>query len=270
MQPLISISESRMPWACPRCRSYLSASERIQIMTCVTCQTSYFKQGLWLNFCDPSDLSNRATEVAYQFYSKFYAPLALLAYLVVWRGNFLKHVAFFRGILSFSTSIVDIATGDGSLTSIALGRSQKYPLTKLTVLDISAEMLEKAYRKLPQHLTTFIRGDVNHLPFANDSIFALTCFGGFNSFPSGKSAMKELARCLSQEGRIRGSVLLWPKSSWRQSLIKKWIQQGFQTESITFEQFQIWVMEANLEMTCYERYGDVLLFELRHCITLTK
>jgi ubiquinone/menaquinone biosynthesis C-methylase UbiE len=147
---------------------------------------------------------------------------------------------------------------------LALFNSKKLRANKVIAVDISSSMLVKAKRKLPLQDTTLLRADVCQLPFKTSSINTISCFGGFNSFPSGEKAMLEIARCLSQSGIVRGSVLLMPKASWRKRLVHRWIKQGYQTEVVTFEKFKSWVLRAGLSISHQERHGDVLLFELRH------
>lgn len=220
----------------------------------------------WLDFQGdiPAAATNATTEAAYAAYSRFYAPLALLAYLIVWRGYFLRHVKFFREILRRGKSVIDLATGDGSTTSLALFKSKKMRADKIVGLDISSEMLEKAYKKRPPECTQLIRGDICQLPFQDHSVSAMSCFGGLNSFPSGGKALQEMARCLNKNGILRGSVLLLPKTPWRQNLVKDWIKKCYQTEEVNEQKFRNWVNQSSLHLSHYETHGYVLLFELKH------
>lgn len=207
---------------------------------------------------------NNQTIAAYKWYAKFYAPIALAAYWLVWRGNLSRHIKFFRHILDYGDEVVDIATGDGTLTKAALFSRFGKQVKSLTVLDISLAMLDKAQKKLPAKKTVFMQGNVLQLPFSDNSLPIMTCFGGLNSFPSAKVALMELARVLSKDsGVLRGSLLLMPSSPWRQKLVRKWIQEGYQTEEVTKEMFFYWIKNSSLRLTQLEQYGDVLLFELR-------
>jgi ubiquinone/menaquinone biosynthesis C-methylase UbiE len=206
---------------------------------------------------------NKKTQQAYSWYAKYYAVISLLAYWIVWRGKIFKHIVFFRQILDHGEEILDIATGDGSLTAAALFKGSKKP-KKILCLDISPEMLDRAEKKIASKAAKFVVGDVMKLPFADRSQKTIACFGGLNSFPSGGDALKEIQRILHPEGLVRGSVLLFPKANWRQNLIRKWIQQGYQTEIVTEEIFKFWIQQASLTLTKCYRYGDVLLFELRN------
>ena len=247
-----------MTMTCPACAVALA----FEAASCGACGRSTKGEGPWLDLCDTKDNTNDHTEAAYKIYSKYYAPVALLAYLAVWRGNFPRHVAFFREILRHSRRIVDLATGDGSLTKLALFFSKKNRAEDVIAIDISGNMLEKARRNLPN--ARLVRGDVMALPFATASLPAITLFGGLNSFPNGEGALKEAARVLARDGIIRGSVLLMPSTPWRQRLVRDWIQKGYQTEEVTPEKFSAWVSAADLAPSVIERRGDVLLFELRH------
>lgn len=250
-------------FACPKCRKALSSDQKEAYSLCSNCGQKFQATNAWLDLCLTDDPINQKTEAAYKIYSKFYVPFAFLAYWLVWRGRIFKHIAFFRNLLQHSTVIVDIATGDGSLTKAALFGLKKFRPSKLFAIDISSDMLLKAKNNLPLDTITFIRGDVCQLPFLSQTVPAMSCFGGLNSFPSGENALKEMARCLKPSGVLRGSVLLLPDSSWRKNLVLKWIKKGYQTEEVTEKRFLMWIENARFKLTCLERYGDVLLFELR-------
>ncbi len=249
---------------CPNCKYLLENSKDNESIACYKCFTNYCKNKHWTDLCFSNNSVNNFTEKAYKIYSKFYAPFALFVYIIIWRGNIIKHIKFFRNILLKRKEVIDIAIGDGSLSSVALFGNKKLCANEVIAIDISEEMLSKAKNKLHNKPITFVRGDVLQLPFIDSSLNAISCFGGFNSFPSGKLAMQELARCLSQEGIIRGSILLTPETPWKKNLIKNWIKKGYQTEEIDKEKFLLWVQYANLIVTHMEQYGDVLLFELSH------
>jgi SAM-dependent methyltransferase len=247
------------PVVCAACRAPL----RADLTACTKCPQTYPRHDAkLLDLCVTEDRINIATEAAYKMYSRFYAPIALLVYWIIWRGNFSRHVAFFREIVDHHPDVVDVATGEGTLTRMALLRKRKKRARKVLGLDISGDMLRKATKKLSPADAVLMRADVQQLPFADASVRAMTCFGGLNSFPSGAVALKEMARALSGDGRLRGSVLLLPGSAWRANLVRKWIRQGLQTEEVTAETLDGWVAGAGLRFSHRERHGDVVLFEL--------
>lgn len=247
---------------CPNCRKDLGSDQNYN--PCSHCGQIFQTSLYWLDLCVSKDNVNDYTEAAYKIYSKYYAPVALLVYLIIWRGNIFKHIQFFRDLIQKSKNLVDLATGDGSLTSLALFKSMRLRANKILAIDISGNMLLKAKKKLPHKSCVFVRGDVMQLPLADRSVDALSCFGGLNSFPSGVQALGEAARVLKPDGVLRGSVLLMPEASWRRKLVMDWIQKGYQTEEVDLEKFNRWVKDSGLEFSLLKRHGDVLLFELRH------
>jgi SAM-dependent methyltransferase len=249
------------PLVCAACRAPLSDD----LTACTQCAQRYPRHdATLLDLCVTEDRINVATEAAYKMYSRFYAPIALLVYWIVWRGNFSRHVAFFREVVDHDAHVVDVATGEGTLTRMALLKKKHKRAAKVLGLDISGDMLRKATRKLPAKDALLMRADVQQLPFPDRSVRAMTCFGGLNSFPSGAVALKEMARVLAADGRLRGSVLLLPASAWRANLVRKWIREGYQTEVVTQETLEAWVAAAGLTFSQRERHGDVILFELAH------
>jgi ubiquinone/menaquinone biosynthesis C-methylase UbiE len=205
---------------------------------------------------------NQKTIEAYSLYSRFYAVIALLTYWIIWRGNLTRHIRFFREILKYDRKLLDIATGDGSLTKAALFTKKHERADALTAVDISDAMLNKARKKLPPHVV-FVNADVAKLPFATESRNAISCFGGLNSFPSCLQAFLELKRILKPGGYLRGSFLLFPATPWKQKLVRRWIAQGYQTGELSLEIFYSWVEDSGLQLTHCEQHGDVVLFELR-------
>jgi ubiquinone/menaquinone biosynthesis C-methylase UbiE len=208
-----------------------------------------------------SEENHALTLEAYRFYALFYAPISLMAYWLIWRGNIRKHIAFFRDILRFSDKVVDIATGDGSLTHLALFRGALRPKS-LVCIDLSLDMLRRASKRIQQPQAILVRADVNFLPLAPESCDAITCFGGLNSFTSPLKALKAIAKALSPRGKMRGSALLLPKERWRQTIIHHWIKKGYQADILTVESLKKAIDQAGFVATGWETYGDVLLFEL--------
>lgn len=219
-------------------------------------------KGAWISLMEERGSMSQKSQRAYRLYSLCYPLLAFLAYKGVWRGKLLKHIHFFRESSRKCGRIVDLATGDGTLTKKALFPFWGEKPEAVLALDISTSMLRQAAKKLPAKKSLFVQGDVMDLPFEPRSLSCVTCFGGFNSFASGKLAMKEICRVLDKKGILRGSVLLTPKSKWKRFCVDRFIQWGLQTEHVSEEDFFSWVDGAGLHCSILERHGDVLLFEV--------
>lgn len=218
--------------------------------------------GRWLSYVTQEGSMSGQSRRAYKLYSLCYAPLALFAYWIVWRGHLIKHIRFFRATLAKSRWIIDIATGDGTLTKKALFPMFQTQAEGLLALDLSESMLVQACKRLPSKKTVLVRADVLDLPFSSGSVQCLTCFGGFNSFQTGKEAMREVGRVLAPNGVVRGSVLLTPKKPWRRRVVDCFIRWGLQTEHVDRDIFAGWIEQAGLKVTECQQNGDVLLFEL--------
>lgn len=199
---------------------------------------------------------------AYQLYSLFYPLLALGAYKLIWRGRLFKHIRYFKDSLATSHILADIATGDGTLTQKALFSGPENQWPYVSAVDISKAMLSQASKKLPGSNTRFILGDAENLPFPDDSVPLLTCFGGFNSFIHPQIVMNQFFRVLNSRGRVRGSVLLTPESAWRIKAIDWFIDRGLQSMHIHEDDFKTWAGSSGFKMNQLIKYGDVLLFEM--------
>lgn len=210
-----------------------------------------------------NEVLNQKTKERYSLYAQFYPILALLAYYVIWRGNIFKHINFFKNLVTEKSKVLDIATGDGSLTAAALKPAKNASIESLVCLDISPDMLEKAKKNLKSSKCQFVLGDVGKMPFADGQYGVISCFGGLNSFPDVPLALKEIHRVLTAQGKVRGSALLLPDSSWRQKKIQQWIEEGYQTQTITRAQLGKWFQEAGFKMSVENQIGDVVLFEIK-------
>jgi ubiquinone/menaquinone biosynthesis C-methylase UbiE len=210
-----------------------------------------------------NEVLNQTTKERYSVYARFYPLLALLAYYIIWRGNIFKHIQFFKNLVSEKSKVLDIATGDGSLTESALAPEKNANVESLVCLDISPEMLDRAKKKLKSDKCTFVLGDVGKIPFADAQFSAISCFGGLNSFPDVPLALSEINRVLSPLGKVRGSALLLPQSPWRQKKIRQWIEDGYQIQIITPVKLSKWIGDAGFEMSVKTQMGDVVLFELK-------
>ena len=77
---------------CPNCKYLLENSKDNESIACYKCFTNYCKNKHWTDLCFSNNSVNNFTEKAYKIYSKFYAPFALFVYIIIWRGNIIKHI----------------------------------------------------------------------------------------------------------------------------------------------------------------------------------
>lgn len=134
---------------------------------------------------------------------------------VLTRGNFLSkaYMKFFwsntddnqvaRRILSyipddFSGTVLDIPVGTAVFTE---KKWKRLSSAKITCLDYSVDMLEKAKRRLGgcDHIT-LMQGDVTHLPITDESCDIVISMNGFHAFPDKKRAFRETFRVLKKGG----------------------------------------------------------------------
>jgi SAM-dependent methyltransferase len=171
--------------------------------------------------------------------------------LFCWR-NYRKEAEFFRAILEKRRSIIDLATGDGSLTKAALFGNRNNRALEAFCIDFFPGALSLARRKLKKFPVKFVRADVQRLPFASESVEAMSCFGGFGFFEQGEKSLKEIARVLKRGGILRGSLPVEPGLSWR----------GRLKEALSENLFEGWILDSGLKLSIKERCGPVLFFEL--------
>ncbi len=116
---------------------------------------------------------------------------------------------------SGTCQVLDIAGGTGEP-----GLSIAKHLTDggtVHITDLSANMLqvakEKAAASGAKHVD-FREADVSELPFANNSMDAVSCRHGFMFFPDMQQAANEMARVLKPGGRIAVAVWAGPEKNY--------------------------------------------------------
>lgn len=93
--------------------------------------------------------------------------------------------------------IVDIGCGDGygSFKLLQSGYD-------VTGMDISGEMISHAKKRVQNNAITFMQGDVNDLPFENNSIDGIMSINAIEWTEVPLKAVKELIRVVKKDGHI--------------------------------------------------------------------
>ncbi|WP_263372604.1 bifunctional demethylmenaquinone methyltransferase/2-methoxy-6-polyprenyl-1,4-benzoquinol methylase UbiE [Granulicella cerasi] len=97
--------------------------------------------------------------------------------------------------------ILDICCGTGDQTS-ALLAARPANAARLTGLDFSAQMLDRARCKYATEPIDWIEGDAMHLPFPDNSFDLVTSAFGFRNLTDYAAGLREIARVLKPGGRI--------------------------------------------------------------------
>ena len=117
--------------------------------------------------------------------------------------NFLKQWAQIHS----QEIVLDVACGTGEFERLLL---QDHPNQKIVGIDISAEMLAIAKRKLqPYSSVSFHQGNVTAIPSANESFDVVICASSFHYFDAPLDALAEMKRVLKPGGKL--IILDWCK-----------------------------------------------------------
>ena len=102
--------------------------------------------------------------------------------------------------LSGSRDILDVGSGAGQI----VGHLLKYadPEAKITGIDISTTMLQRARRRLKSDRPDFVTADLAHLPFPDETFDCVTCGYVLEHLPEAKTGLAELSRVMKPGGRM--------------------------------------------------------------------
>lgn len=96
-------------------------------------------------------------------------------------------------------SIVDIGCGTGSMLQMIEQNTDDE--VKLVGVDLSEGMISEASKKANDRMT-FMVGDVENLPFEDNSFDAVLCMHSFHHYPNPEKAMSELFRICTEGGAV--------------------------------------------------------------------
>jgi len=95
--------------------------------------------------------------------------------------------------------ILDVGCGTGEL---AYRLADELEGAHLHGVDISKTMIEKATGKKNGKKISFKLGDVEELPYENDTFDVITCSHSFHHYPNKEKAISEMYRVLKPDGRL--------------------------------------------------------------------
>lgn len=155
---------------------------------------------------------------------------------------------------------LDVACGTGMFTRrIAQGTGQCYGI------DMSMGMLEKAVKYAEKNRLsniTFIRSEVEHMPFPDHAFDGVACCGALHLFPDVKGALREMNRVLKKNGKL--VVMTFIR---RRFLSIKGVHEHLEKEHGTHI-FEVDELQHLLESEKYTEFkshifGSLILFEAR-------
>lgn len=95
--------------------------------------------------------------------------------------------------------ILDVGCGTGEFIS-ALSKNLSH--AEVHGMDISFDMIRIAKSKLQNGKIKYKVGDVEHLPYNNNTFDVVTCSHSFHHYPDKKKAVSEMHRVLKPDGRL--------------------------------------------------------------------
>lgn len=212
---------------------------------------------------DAYEAVDRKIEFAYRIYSIVYPAVALWAMWCVWKGSLRTLLRFYRERIREadpSRPFLDVATGDGSLTKLAL---RQVGTPDFVSVDLSKDMLLKASKRFAGHPgKLFYICDIGKANWPDGAFSDILCFGGIHVFSDVPGALANLRRLLRPGGRLSGSYLMRPERPWADRLADWAIEKGLLSNSHTEDGICRLFTEAGFRIRFTERNGRMLLFSL--------
>ncbi|MFH1754019.1 MAG: class I SAM-dependent methyltransferase [Candidatus Omnitrophota bacterium] len=113
-----------------------------------------------------------------------------------------SHEMFIKEISVINSArfkVLDIGCGTGEL---AKKLSSRFKNANVNGVDISETMIEKASAKNMDKAVSFRVGDVEKLPYKENSFDVLTCSHSFHHYPNKDKALSEMHRVLKPNGHL--------------------------------------------------------------------
>jgi ubiquinone/menaquinone biosynthesis C-methylase UbiE len=149
--------------------------------------------------------------------------------------------------------VVDLACGHGYFTVEWAKRVG--PEGLVLGLDISPAMLARAANAIEIWGLTnvlLIRGDAQHLPFADGSMPKVNCSGGFHQFPDLSQGLREIARVSSENAVLTASTFAEGSADPNRTL-KHWLREHFALHFVPLD----W-LGSELALLGYDDYQSTL------------
>ncbi|WP_017571398.1 class I SAM-dependent methyltransferase, partial [Nocardiopsis halotolerans] len=158
------------------------------------------------------------------------------------------------------TRVIDVPSGSGVFL---LGLAPESRI-EYTAVDISEEMLARvraaAEEKGLTNVST-LSADATKLPIPDGSFDLVLTYNGLHCFNEPWTALREFRRILTDDGRIRGTILLR-----RPTLVAPRVQSYFQFRGLlgpigTWAEVQTWFAAAGLRVRRVRQSGALAFFE---------
>jgi len=209
----------------------------------------------WYSKKDPFTLA-WFNELAYKRYNVYYKHLAETAEFKWHLGEEVLEIGCGLG-----TDLVEYAKNGARVTGVELGLDQVM-LTKLNL-----DLHELPYNKI-------VEGDVENLPFADNSFDFIFCFGVIHHTPNTEKAVEEIFRVLKPDGV---AVVMVYARGWKHYikrcfvhglLLGKWVRYGFNWQKV-YDQISE-VHGASPKTNVYTRRGVKKLFSRFSTVDIKK
>ncbi len=143
--------------------------------------------------------------------SKNYFDKLAAKYDQSWDGKYClqMYANILEKISTFSfLSVLDVGCGWGSMLDMI---KTEYPEVEAAGLDLSEKMIEQAQSLLGSD-ALLRTGDVEDIPWPDDSFDLLLCNSSFHHYPNPQKSLQEMQRVLKPQGRLLIGEPWWSKN----------------------------------------------------------
>ncbi len=160
---------------------------------------------------------------------------------------------------AYDTPILDLCCATGPHSRVL---AQEYGAGRVMGLDLSPNMLQKGARLAEEQQLNdilWIRGNALKLPFGNETLGAINCFGAVHLFPDPAAGLRESGRVLIPGGTYTAFVAV-EHSNFVMRRLQLLGSPLFGVKTFNRKTLEGWLQDAGMKLSDYSVFGPAAMF----------
>ncbi len=253
---------------CPKTKKRLKADPHNQTMATEDNRIMYPIVDGIIDLCHEN---NKQVSKSYDSLSPFYDKILTSANLLtriynklVWGlydSDYVPELLSFFPDIS-NKIILDVPVGTGVFTVDLYKKFEK--TSRIIVIDYSMGMLKKAKERYTANginNITYIRSDINNLPFSDNAVDLLLTMNGYHAFPDKDKAFSEIIRVIKPKGLLLGCFYIKGERKFTDFIINSIVRKhgSFSPPFYSFEEVKdIWGIRIDFKH--YDNKKSIVYF----------